>query len=69
MTERYIAIMPYAWGEGATVAQAKTRAKRNKPSFVKSDEVQVWKVGPTAEVTGHGDIAWTAGDSKPVRVS
>jgi hypothetical protein len=67
---RYIALLPHAWGEGATPKIATRLALANKPSWVSSTcDVQVWRVGPTAEVTEHGDIRYAKDDMAPELVA
>ena len=65
MTTRYLALMPHAWGVGSTIKEAIRHAKRNRPSFVKSNAVRVWLVGPGAQVNGDGDIVYPKGETAP----
>jgi hypothetical protein len=65
MTARYIAIVPHAWGSGETASAAMREARRNKPSFVKSNDIDVWQVGPSATVNAFGDIRYDTGDMTP----
>ena len=62
MTRRYIAIMPHTWGEGTTIAAAKRRARTHRPI---SMEVQVYEVGPTAQVDDQGNISYDTADMAP----
>ena len=62
MTKRYLAIMPNAWGEGATIKQAIRNARHNHPM---GNAARVWLVGPTARVDDRGDIRYAADEAAP----
>jgi hypothetical protein len=64
---RYICILPLAWGEGGNIHEAREAALAKLPSVLEAPyKESVFMVGPTCRVGEDGALRWDDGDMKPV---